>query len=47
MWVVMMVAMMLLSLVPSLWRYRQAIGGAGELRPGGLTALVGMACFSV
>jgi hypothetical protein len=26
MWVVMMVAMMLPSLVPMLWRYRQAVG---------------------
>jgi predicted metal-binding membrane protein len=47
MWAVMMVAMMLPSLVPSLWRYRQAAGGAGEPRPGGLTVLVGLAYFSV
>src|SRR5882672_1598107 len=30
MWVVMMVAMMLPSLVPMLWRYRQAVGRTGE-----------------
>jgi predicted metal-binding membrane protein len=30
MWVVMMVAMMLPSLVPMLWRYRQAVGRAGR-----------------
>ena len=33
MWVVMMVAMMLPSLVPMLWRYRQAVGRTGETRP--------------
>jgi hypothetical protein len=41
MWVVMMVAMMLPSLVPMLWRYRQAVGSAGEPRLAGLTALAG------
>ena len=30
MWVVMMVAMMLQSLVPMLWRYHQAVGRTGE-----------------
>ena len=40
MWVVMMVAMMLPSLVPTLWRYRQA--GLGRL-----TALVGVGYFVV
>jgi predicted metal-binding membrane protein len=40
-WVVMMVAMMLPSLVPMLWRYRQAVGRTGETRLGWLTALVG------
>jgi predicted metal-binding membrane protein len=34
MWVVMMVAMMLPSLVPMLWRYRQAVGRTGETRLG-------------
>jgi predicted metal-binding membrane protein len=47
MWVVMMVAMMLPSLVPMLWRYRQAVGRAGETRLGRLTALVGVGYFFV
>jgi predicted metal-binding membrane protein len=47
MWVVMMVAMMLPSLVPMLGRYRQAVGGAGEARLGRLTALVGLGYFFV
>jgi predicted metal-binding membrane protein len=47
MWLVMMVAMMLPSLVPMLWRYRQAVGRAGERRLGGLTALVGVGYFFV
>src|SRR2546427_11934644 len=47
MWVVMMVAMMLPSLVPMLWRYRQAVGGPGETRLGRLTALVGVGYFFV
>jgi predicted metal-binding membrane protein len=47
MWVVMMVAMMLPSLVSMLWRYRQAVGRTGETRLGGLTALVGVGYFSV
>jgi predicted metal-binding membrane protein len=46
-WVVMMVAMKLPSLVPMLWRYRQAIGSTGETRPGRLTALVGVGYFFV
>src|SRR5205814_9242511 len=41
MWVVMMVAMMLPSLVPMLWRYRRAVVRIGESRLGWLTALVG------
>ena len=47
MWVVMMVAMMLPSLVPMLQRYRQAVEGAGEARLGWLTALVGAGYFFV
>jgi predicted metal-binding membrane protein len=47
MWVVMMVAMMLPSLVPMLWRYRQAVGMTGETRLGQLTALVGVGYFFV
>ena len=47
MWVVMMVAMMLPSLVPMLWRYRQAVGRTGETRLGRLTGLVGVGYFFV
>jgi predicted metal-binding membrane protein len=47
MWIVMMVAMMLPSLVPMLWRYRQAVGRTGETRLGRLTALVGVGYFFV
>ena len=47
MWVVMMVAMMLPSLVPMLWRYRHAVGGTGERRVGRLSALVGVGYFLV
>ena len=47
MWVVMMVAMMLPSLVPRLWRYRKAVGRTGETRLGGLTTLVGAGYFFV
>jgi len=47
MWVVMMVAMMLPSLVPMLRRYRQAVGRTGETRFGRLTALVGAGYFLV
>jgi predicted metal-binding membrane protein len=47
MWIVMMVAMMLPSLVPMLWRYRQAIGRTGEPQLGRLTALVGAGYFFV
>src|SRR4030095_2307769 len=39
MWVVMMMAMMLPSLVPMLLRYRQAVAGTGKARLGWLTAL--------
>ena len=47
MWVVMMVAMMLPSLVPMLSRYRHAVSASGEARLGGLTALVGAGYFFV
>jgi predicted metal-binding membrane protein len=47
MWVVMMLAMMLPSLVPMLWRYRQAVGRAGEAHLDRLTALVGGGYFFV
>jgi predicted metal-binding membrane protein len=47
MWVVMMMAMMLPSLVPILWRYRQAVGRTGETRLGWLTGLAGVGYFLV
>jgi predicted metal-binding membrane protein len=47
MWVVMMVAMMLPCLIPTLWRYRQALVDKGETRPGWLTTLVGGGYFFV
>jgi predicted metal-binding membrane protein len=47
MWVVMMVAMMLPSLVPMLWRYRQAVGRPSDTRLAHLTALVGAGYFFV
>lgn len=47
MWVVMMVAMMLPSLVPTLWRYRQAVGRAAETRLARPTALVAAGYFFV
>ena len=47
MWIVMMVAMMLPSLVPMLQRYRRAVGATGETPLGRLTALVGLAYFLV
>ena len=47
MWVVMMVAMMLPSLVPMLWRYRRALGRPGETRLGRLTAVVGAGYFFI
>jgi len=47
MWVAMMAAMMLPSLVPTLWRYRRAVGAAGAERLGRLTAVAGAGYFSV
>ena len=47
MWVVMMLAMMLPSLVPMLGRYREAVDRTGETRLGWLTALVGVGYFLV
>jgi predicted metal-binding membrane protein len=47
MWIVMMVAMMLPSLVPMLLRYRQAVARTGEARLGRLTALVGTGYYFV
>jgi predicted metal-binding membrane protein len=47
MWVVMMVAMMLPSLVPMLWRYRRAVVPMGEPHLGRLTAVVAAGYFCV
>jgi predicted metal-binding membrane protein len=47
MWVVMMMAMMLPSLVPMLSRYRQAVGRTGATRLARLTTLVGVGYFFV
>jgi len=47
MWTVMMVAMMLPSLAPMLWRYRQAVGRTSARRLDRLTALVGLGYFFV
>jgi predicted metal-binding membrane protein len=47
MWLVMMVAMMLPSLVPMLWRYRQSVGPTGETHRSRLTALVVLGYFFV
>jgi len=41
MWIVMMIAMMLPSLVPMLWRYRQAVGRTGNTQLDRLTVIVG------
>src|SRR5213592_2856760 len=47
MWVEMMIAMMLPSLVPMLRRYREAVGRTGGTRLGRLTAIVGAGYFFV
>ena len=47
MWLVMMIAMMLPSLVPMLRRYRECLAGGGEARRGRLTTLFGVAYFFV
>jgi predicted metal-binding membrane protein len=48
MWIVMMVAMMLPSLAPMLWRYRQIVGAPHETpRLGRLTTLVAVGYFFV
>ena len=47
MWILMMVAMMMPSLVPMMRRYRQAIATNRETRLGWLTALVGLGYFFV
>jgi predicted metal-binding membrane protein len=47
MWLVMMVAMMLPSLVPTLLRYRRALRSAGSIHIGIITALAGASYFAV
>ena len=47
MWVGLMVAMMLPSLIPMLSRYRQAVAKTGRTSLGRLTALVGVGYFFV
>ena len=47
MWVVMMVAMMMPSLVPMLSRYRHAVSSTGDTRLGWLTTVAGVGYFSV
>lgn len=47
MWSAMMIAMMLPSLVPMLWRYRRGISYCGETHAGYLTALAGAGYFFV
>jgi predicted metal-binding membrane protein len=46
-WVVMMVAMMLPSLAPILWRYRRVVRNTGETHLGRLTVLVGIGYFLI
>ena len=46
-WIAMMAAMMLPSLAPMLWRFRQAVGGTGAPRLGRLTVLAGAGYFVV
>jgi predicted metal-binding membrane protein len=47
MWTLMMAAMMLPSLVPTLWRYRQVMGKRDSNHSDGLIALVGAGYFMV
>jgi predicted metal-binding membrane protein len=47
MWVVMTVAMMLPSLVPTLWSYGETVGNRDERRVSWLTALLGIGYFFV
>ena len=47
MWVVMMIAMMLPSLTPVLWRYRQVVGWMGQKRLDYLTTIIAVGYFSV
>jgi predicted metal-binding membrane protein len=47
MWIVMMVAMMLPTVMPGLWRYRQSMGRTDPAHAGRLTSLVGVGYFCV
>jgi len=47
MWVAMMMAMMLPSFAPTLWRYREVVRGAGGAHVDRLVALVGAGYFAV
>jgi predicted metal-binding membrane protein len=47
MWIVMMVAMMLPSLIPMLWRYRQSVARTSAVPLGWLTSLVGLGYYFV
>jgi predicted metal-binding membrane protein len=47
MWVVMMVAMMLPSLVPTLWRYHEALGARADAQRVRRTVIVGVGYFFV
>lgn len=47
MWTAMMAAMMLPSLAPRLWRYRQTVGGAGAASSALLTVVVGAGYFLI
>jgi len=47
MWIVMMVAMMLPSLVPTLWRYRHVVGIAGKKHIDRLTAMIAAGYFCI
>jgi predicted metal-binding membrane protein len=47
MWAVMMIPMMMPSLAPALWRYRQAVADAGAARWAPLTAIAGAGYFVV
>lgn len=46
MWVVMMGAMMLPSVTPTLWRYRMSLGGINRSHAGWLTGLAGSGYFA-
>jgi predicted metal-binding membrane protein len=47
MWIVMMAAMMMPSLAPMLWRYRQGAADANQMPPAPLTAVVATGYFFV